>query len=152
LNQVYFVTQGGTYASGSTVPVQGLSVGSQTQHVNGDVLTWVVAPPFCAPTVTVGTYGGKDGLVDGGDAEDIETARARYMVAVSAPMGGGNNAQIANVANEAYPGIQASTVYAAANGPSTVHVACFAYATNLAASNARNRDVSSSIMTGTVAP
>lgn len=152
LNQVFFVTQAGTYTASTPVPVQGLSVGSATEHVNGDVLQWVVAPPFCQPTVTVGTTGGKDGLVNGGDAEDIETARARYMVRVANPMGGGNAAQVAGVAAASYAGIQSAFVYDAANGPATVHVAVTAYATNLAASNARNRDVASSVMTGTVTP
>jgi uncharacterized phage protein gp47/JayE len=152
LNQIYQVTQAGTYANGAQVPVQAVSTGAATEHVNGDVLTWVIAPPFCSPTVTAGTTGAFDGIVNGGDAEDIESARARYLQLVANPMGGGNAAQVAAIATQASGAVCGATVYSAANGPATCHVACFGYATNLAASNAKNRDIASTLMTGTIAP
>jgi uncharacterized phage protein gp47/JayE len=152
LQQVYQVTRAGTYANGAQVPVQAVSTGAGTDHVNGDTLTWVSAPNYCAPTVTVGTTGAKDGLVNGAPAEDIETFRARVLQAMANPMGGGNWTMVAALGSASSGAVCGTAVYPAANGPSTVHVACWAYATNLAASNAKNRDLPSALMTGTIAP
>jgi uncharacterized phage protein gp47/JayE len=152
LNQVYQVIQGGTYSNGQPVPVQALSTGSSTEHVNGDTLTWIIAPPNCSPSVTVGTTGGEDGLSNGGDAEDVETARARFLRRLANPMGGGNAAQVCEVAEKAWAGVQAGFCYPAAGGPASYHVAVVGYATNLAASNARNRDIAAAILTGTITP
>ena len=67
-------------------------------------------------------------------------------------MGGGNWTTFALLTAASTPVVQAAFVYPAANGPGTVHVACVAYASTLAASNARNRDVAASVMTSTVIP
>jgi len=58
----YRVTAAGTYTVEKPVPVSSVDVGAGTYLKNGAVLTWVLAPPFCEPTATVGTIGGTDGL------------------------------------------------------------------------------------------
>lgn len=152
LQQVYQVTQAGTYATGTTIQVQALSLGSQTDHINGDVLTWVVAPPYASSTVTVGTLGANDGLVDGANAEDIETARARLLQHMATPSGGGNWAMVSALAAASSGAVCASGIYPGYNGPSTESVACWAYTSNLAASNAKSRMLPSALMTGTISP
>jgi uncharacterized phage protein gp47/JayE len=149
---VYAVAVGGTYAVNAQVPVVSLSGGVATNHVNGDVLRWIVPPTYCGQTVVVGLPGAEDGLVGGVDAESAENARARMVLRLQNPMGGGNWTTFALLAAASTPVVQAAFVYPAANGSGTVHVACVAYASTLAASNARNRDVSAAVMTSTVVP
>ena len=149
---VYAVAVGATYAVNAQVPVVSLSGGAATNHVNGDVLKWVIPPTFCGQTVVVGLPGAQDGLVGGIDAENAENARARMVLRLQNPMGGGNWTTFALLAAASTPVVQAAFVYPAANGPGTVHVAVVAYASTLAASNARNRDVAASVMTSTVVP
>lgn len=152
LQQVYQVTQAGTYASGTQVNVQALSTGPGTDHVNGDTLTWVSAPPYCSPTVSVGTTGATDGLVNGNNAEDIETFRARVLQAMANPMGGGNWTMVASLGASSSGAVCGVAVYPAAGGPGTLHVACWGYATNIAASNAKLRALPATLMTGTIGP
>ena len=149
---VYAVAVGGTYAVNAQVQVVSLSGGTATNHVNGDVLRWVIPPTYCGQTVVVGLPGAEDGLVGGIDAENAENARARIILRLQNPMGGGNWTTFALLAAAATPVVQAAGVYPAANGPGTVHVAVFGYASSLAASNARNRDVAATVMTSTVIP
>lgn len=152
LQQVFQVTQAGTYANGAQVPVAAVTLGSGTDHLNGDTLTWVFAPPYCQQTATVGTTGANDGLVGGFDSEDLETARARYLMSVGNPMGGGNWSQVIQVGAAAAGAVCGTGAFSAAGGPSTMHVACWGYATNIAASNAKLRALPSALMTGTIGP
>lgn len=148
----YQVPTGGTYANGAVIPIAAIDTGSGTNQINGTVLRWVVAPPYAQPTVTVGAFGGSDGLVGGLDAENDETFRARILARLQNPPGAGNWSQIAGIAEASTPNVQKAFVYPAANGPGTVHVAVTAAATSVAASNARNRDVDSLTMSAIVSP
>lgn len=149
---LYQVTNSSSYSNNQQVPIKAVSGGISTNHTNGDVLKWVVPPPFCSPTVVVGIPGGGDGLVGGVDVETVETARSRMMLRFQNPMGGGNWTTFSLLAAQASPLVQQAFVYPAANGPGTVHVAVVGYASSLAASNARNRDIASSVMTGAILP
>ena len=149
---VFTVTTGGTYDPNDQVPTSSLTGGVASNHANGDVLRWVVPPTYASQTVTVGLPGAEDGLVGGVDAENPENARSRMILRLQNPMGGGNWTTFALLAAAATPVVQAGFVYPAANGPGTVHVAVVAYASTIAASNARNRDVAASVMTSTVLP
>ena len=145
-------TLGGSVANGATFAVSAIDTGRVTNHANGDVLRWVAQPPYASPTVTVGAVGGGDGLTGGVDAEDDQTAQARIQTYLANPFGGGNWSQVASFATASSPNVQAAAVYPGVNGPSTVHVAVWTYATAVAASNAKNRDVDAVTLSSVVAP
>ena len=149
---VYAVAVGAVYQPNQQVPVVSLSGGVATNHANGDVLTWVIPPAFCANTAVVGLPGAEDGLVGGVDAEDPENARSRMVLRLQNPMGGGNWTTFFLLGAASTPVVRAFYVYPAANGPGTVHCAAVGYASTLAASNARNRDVAAAVMNSTVTP
>jgi type IV secretory pathway VirB2 component (pilin) len=122
----YQVSTGGAYANESQVPVQAIDTGSATDHANGDVLTWTNPPPFAAATVTVGTPGATDGLVDGNDSEvgQDEAPRNRLFNVLQNPPTGGNWAQVSSWGAQAAPGVVSlCSVYPALLGPSTTCVA-----------------------------
>lgn len=148
----YVVALPGVYQNTQQLPIVAVDGGVATNHKNGDVLSWVIPPPFCGKTVAVGLPGAEDGLVGGVDAEDAENARDRMLVRFANPMGGGNWASLALLGAAASPVVMAAFVYPAAAGPGTVHVCVVGYASTLAASNARNRDLSFAVMNGTVIP
>jgi uncharacterized phage protein gp47/JayE len=148
----YRTTVGGLYANNTPCPVVAVDGGVATNHENGDSLRWVVPPPFCPEGVTVGLPGGGDGLVGGIDAEDPESARSRMVLRLQNAMFGGNWTTFALLGANASPLVQQAFVYPAANGPGTCHVACAAYASSIAASNARNRDLAAAVMNGVVIP
>ena len=125
----YSVNTSGTYASGSQVPISAVDTGRATNHLNGDVLTWVSAPPYCDATAVVGLVGGADGLTGGTDVEDEDTASARLVAHLSQPPASGNAQFVAELAEASSPTVQKCFVYPAAQGPSTVHAAVAGYAT-----------------------
>jgi len=145
-------TLGGTVANGATFAVSAIDTGKATLHANGDVLRWVSQPPYASPTVTVGASGGGDGLTGGVDAEDDQTAQVRIQSYLANPFGGGNWTQVASFATASSPNVQAAAVYPGVNGPATVHVAVWTYATAVAASNAKNRDVDTVTLSSVVTP
>ena len=145
-------TLGGSVANGATFAISAIDTGKTTNHANGDVLRWVSQPPYSSPTVTVGALGGGDGLTGGVDTEDDPTAQARLLNYLANPPGGGNWSQVALFATQSSPNVQAATVYPGVNGPSTVHVAVWTYATSVAAANAKNRDVDTTTLTSVVTP
>lgn len=149
----YQVTTGGTYTNtypNNIVPVSSIDTGKQVNHSVGDVLRWVTAPPYCAPTVTVNT----GGLTGGVDQEDNETARGRLLSRLQTSLGGGNWNQIAAFAEASSTSVQKAFVYPAFNGPATVFVALAGYAqtSGTLTSTSKNRDISSTIVNGTVVP
>lgn len=147
----YQVSVGGTYTNTfptNQVPVQAIDIGRATNHIAGDVLRWVNAPPYSAPTVAVSVGGLNQGL----DNEDDETLRARLLARLQNPPGAGNWSQVASIAQASSPNVQAGFVYPAANGPATVHVAVVGPATNTQAANAKNRDIDTTTLNNTVIP
>jgi hypothetical protein len=141
------VSVGGIYANGATIPISSVDTGSKTNHVAGDTLRWVSAPPYSAPTAIVAT----GGITGGSDAETTEPFRSRLLARLQNPPGGGNWAQIALFAQGASTVVQQAFVYPAVNGPATVHIAVVGFAT--AASKARSVDpvILSSVIAPTVA-
>lgn len=142
-SQLYKVDTSATYANGSLIPVSAVSTGKSTNHIAGDVLTWVSQPAYANPTATVAT----GGLVDGVDVEDDETARARLLDSLANPPGAGNWSQVAELAETSSNSVQKAFVYPTWQGPSTVYVSCVGYQ-----SSSMTRDISSILMSSTVAP
>ena len=142
----YEVTIGGNYenADPAGVPIRSISTGDATNHAEGDVLTWVSAPPFCANAVTVGA----GGFVNGIDDEDNEVLRSRLFELVRTPPGAGNWQHVVEIAEESDPSVQKAFAYPAIQGPSTMHSAVVAAPT---ATN-KSRVVADTKMTGIVRP
>ena len=146
------VTTAGDYNNGDPVPVMGVSTGFATNHLNGDVLTWVSPPAFAKPTVLVGLVGGTDGLTDGVDDEDEETARARLLDRLANPPSDFNWEHIAEIAEQSSPTVQKCFVYPAVQGPSSLQICVVGFATSFldivgpSAARAINATIVSSII------
>jgi hypothetical protein len=140
----YEVVIGGTYADEDPITIRAIDTGYATNHAEGDVLQWETAPPYCSDKVTVG----EGGLVNGIDAEDDETLRARLLALLRTPPGAGNWEHCAELAEEADPSVQKAFVYPALQGPSTVHIAVTAAPTE----TNKSRVVASATINGTVRP
>lgn len=134
----------GSYAAASLVPVIGVDTGSKTNHLAGDTLTWVAAPPYCNTKQLVAT----GGLTGGSDAENNDTARARLLNRLQNPPGSGNWSQTCGYAEASSAIVQKAFNYPAVNGPSTSHVAVVAYTS----STSKSRVVNATVMAGTVVP
>lgn len=140
----YAILTGGTYNNGDSIAVVSVDTGAATNLAAGTVLRWVSSPPFASSTVTVGT----GGFINGADAEDDESFRARLYGRLQNFPAGGNWQYVANVAETSTASVQKSFVYPAIQGPGTLHVAVVAAPT---ATN-KNRDIAASVMNGTVSP
>jgi uncharacterized phage protein gp47/JayE len=141
---VYKVATGGTYASGASIPIIAVSTGSGTNHAAGDSLSWQAAPAYSAPTALVDV----GGLVNGGDAEDDETARARLLARIQTPPRSGNWQHVADIIMASHPSVQYAFVYPAIQGGATVHAAVTASPT----SSSKSRDLASTTLVSTVVP
>lgn len=152
----YQVTVGGSYGNGQQVPVVAIDAGKATNHANGDTLTWVTAPAYTASTVTVGTPGGTDGLTGGADSEVgiDEPPRQRLFSVLQNPPKGGNSADVITWCTQASPIVQGAWVYPALMGPGTVFAAVAQEPQTTAplSSNSKSRQISSTLMVGTVQP
>jgi uncharacterized phage protein gp47/JayE len=115
----YEVVTGGTYANGATVPIRAVSTGAATNHAEGDILTWVNAPPYSEDKAAVAA----GGLTNGIDAEDDEILRSRVLAVYRTPPGAGNWEHVAELAEEGSASVDKAFVYPAIQGPGTVHVA-----------------------------
>lgn len=140
----YEVIIGGTYADGATVPIRAIDTGSATNHAAGDVLRWVSAPPYSAPTALVAT----GGLTNGIDEEDDEVFRARILSVYQNPPGAGNWEHVAEMAEESIASVQKAFVYPAVQGPGSLHVAVAAAPTE----DSVSRVIASATVSGVVDP
>lgn len=140
----YQVSVGGIYANGDQIPIASIDAGAKTNHVAGDTLRWVAAPPYAAPTADVAT----GGLTGGSDKEGAETFRVRVLDRFANPPSSGNWPQLAELAEDASNVVQRAFVYPALNGPATVHIAVIGYAT----STSKNRDVDPAILSSEIVP
>jgi len=154
----YEVSVGGNYGSATTlyIPVESIDVGKATNHANGDTLTWVTAPAFCAATVSVGTTNGTDGLEGGADS-DVgvdEPPRARLLYALANPAKAGNSADVVSWCLESSPIVQSAWVYPALMGPGTTFAAVAQQPTTTAplTSTAKSRQIPNTLLIGTVQP
>ena len=141
---LYEVTIGGSYDDGDSVPIQAIGVGSATNLEEGTILKWGSAPPFCSDQVEIDV----GGLINGIDDETDETYRARILATYQVPPGSGDWEQVAELAEASTARVQKAFVYPAVQGPATTDVAVTAEPT----STSKEREVSSAILTGTVAP
>jgi hypothetical protein len=134
----------GTYSDGDTIQVEAVDKGAQTNHDEGDILRWVVTPPFADEKVTVGV----GGLVDGVDEEDIETLRARLQALLQSPPSTGNPEHVCEIAEASSPAVHKAFVFSAIQEAGTVHVAtpCPPTDTN------KTRELDSTILTSVVTP
>jgi len=161
----YAVSVGGQYGPGNPgmgqpanpyVPVLSVDTGAGTDHANGDTLTWVTAPAFCGQQVTVGTTGGTDGLSGGNDSEvgQDEPPRNRFFAKLQNPPASGNWSDVCGWCEDASPDVQAGFCYPALLGPATVFFAVTSapQTTGTLSSTSKNRDLSASLMNGTVIP
>lgn len=157
----YQVITGGIYTVDVTgkfqVPVIAIDTGEATNHANGDVLNWSSsAPPYCAPTATVGLPGGTDGLSFGADSEvgNDEPFRARILDRLANPPRGGNWSYIATSATNSTPIVQAAFVYPALIGPATGFF-CVVGAPQTVppfSSTSKSRQIASAIVSSLVTP
>lgn len=143
-NKRYQVTLGGSYSNGDSVPIAAIDTGEDTNHPAGDVLRWQSAPPFTDEKTTVAT----GGLVNGIDAEDDETARARLLAFLQTPPRSGNWEHVAEIAEKSTPSVQKAFVYPAVQGPATIRIAVTAAPT---ASN-KSRQLATTLLNGKVIP
>lgn len=144
----YQVTVGNSYKNNDPIPVAAIDTGKATNHPSADVLRWVTAPAYAAPTVVIGTAG----LTGASDVEDDETLRTRVLSVFQNWPSSGNWQQVATLAEASSTLVQKGYVYPAANGPSTCHIAVVGYATNTAVAATKNRDIDATTMSGTVVP
>jgi hypothetical protein len=153
---VFAVTVPGSYNDGDAVPVAGVSTGFATNHLNGDVLTWISPPAFARPTVTVGRIGAADGLTGGVDNEDEETARGRLLARLANPPSAGNWQYCVELAEASSPTVQKAFCYPALQGPSTLHIAAAGYSTaplaNTILGPTANRDIAATTVTSLITP
>lgn len=140
----YAVTIGGSYANAALVPLRAVDTGAATNHAAGDVLQWVSAPPYCSDKATVAT----GGLVNGINAEDDETLRARVFALLQVPPGAGDWQHVAELAESSSPSVQKAFVYPAIQGPATVHAAAAAAPT----ATSKSRVIAAATMSGAVTP
>ncbi len=159
----YQVTVGGTYgpignAGGypTQVPVVAVDVGSATNHQNGDTLKWVTLIPFVAQNAQVGSPGGTDGLSGGIDSEvgQDDPPRARLFSTLQNPPKGGNWSDIVTWAEQSTTSVQAGACYPAWQGPDTVGFVVWRSQQIVPpfTATSMNRDIASTIVTGTVVP
>ncbi len=141
----YQVTVSSSYANGATIPIAAVSTGSGTNLAAGTRLRWQNAPAYSAADAPV--WAG--GLVNGTDAEDDETFRARFFAVLQVPPNAGGNWQADAVLSErSSPAIGKAFVYPALEGGATVHIAVAAAPTV----TSKDRDIASATMTGTIVP
>ena len=107
-------------AHGSTVKVQAVSAGKNTDADPDDRLQWDKATvPFLDQIATV-DVGGIDG---GADADGEETLRARLLRKLGLPAVGGNPAHTVQLAEDASAGVRAAFSYPSILGPASYGVA-----------------------------
>jgi uncharacterized phage protein gp47/JayE len=140
----YGVTVGGTYSDGDNIPIEAIDTGGDTNLEEEASLRWVSPPTYAAPTALVGD----GGLINGTDAEDDETLRARLYEHLRNPPRSGNAQHVAEIAEDTSPSVQKAFVYPALQGPGTTHVAVVAAPTE----TNKNRSIATAKMTGTVVP
>ena len=152
----YQVTVGGSYANGAYIPVASIDTGKAANHSNGDTLTWVTAPAFAAPTASVGTTGGSDGLTGGADSEVgiDEPPRARLLYSLANPAKGGNSSNVIQWCLQSTPIVQSAWCYPALMGPGTVFAAVSQQPTVTPplTSTSKSRQLSNTLLIGTVQP
>jgi hypothetical protein len=141
----YQTISGGIYGNGSTIIVQSIDSGKNTDQAPGTTLQWVQAPAYFAPTAIVSTT---YPITGGVDAEDDDTARARLSAFLSNPPASANASQINLWAQASDPSIQAAVTYPAARGPSTVDTTVFGYGTTIS----QNRDIDSTLLSNSISP
>ncbi len=143
-NKQYQVSLGGSYSDGDTVPIAAIDTGFDTNHAEGDILRFQNAPPFTDEKATVGA----GGLVNGIDAEDDETARARLFAYLQTAPRSGNWEHVAEIAEASTPSVQKAFVYPAVQGPATIRIAVSASPT----STNKSRQLSTTLLNGKVIP
>ena len=143
---VYAIVTPGIYEDGDYFAIMAVDTGISTVKPSGSVLRWVTAPPFAESTCLVG----ETGLRDGGDKEDIEEVRNRWIDALSNPPSPGkeNPAGIMRLAEDSHPAVQKAFAYPAIYGTGTCHVAVTGRTTD----EDKTRIVSSAIVSGYVEP
>lgn len=107
----------GPYSDGDEITCNSVDTGESTNIEAGKTLRWVNPPPFVVKTALVAP----GGFLYGVDQEDIEGLRARVIDHFANPPGGGNWAQVVEVAERSSYASQAF-VYPGVYGGNTLHV------------------------------
>ena len=141
----YQVTVGGTYNNGDLIQIAAIDTGSTTNLASGSTLKWNSPPPFSAPGAVVF---GTSGLINGVDAEGDEAFRQRVFARLQNFPASGNPAWVQSTTVQAHPAVANAAVYPAIQGPSSLHIAAWAAPT----ATYKGRDISASIMNGSVTP
>jgi len=140
----YRVTVAGYYSDNSSIPIEAIDTGADTNHESGDVLRWVSPPPFASQTVTVAT----GDLTGGVDEETQATAYERLRTFLRNPPSSGNASHVATWAEESSSLVQKAFVYPTTFGPGSNFVSVAGYATDVS----KSRQVDGLIVTNTVKP
>ena len=111
------VVNPGPYSDGNEILCRSVDTGRSTNIEAGTTLRWVSPPPFVVKTAVVAS----GGFLYGVDQEDIEGLRERVIDHYANPPGGGNWAQVAEVA-ERSSYISRAFVYPGVYGGNTLHV------------------------------
>lgn len=138
----YQVNPGGSFSNGQQIRVQAVDTGSATNLAAGIVLKWSSPPPFVSQAAMVAT----GGFTGGADTETFEGLRTRLLAYFANPPAAGNWSQINATAEGSSVAVQKAFTYAAANGPSSVHVAV----TSAPTATNKNRNVDTVITIPTV--
>lgn len=117
-------TRTAVYATGDTVPVQGLDTGPSTNLAAGAVMTWTSPRPGISPTAVVFEQQSGAGLEGGADIEADGSYQDRIIAARSTRPASGNDAEYIE-AVEGTPGvpIEKAFAYSAVLGPGSIAVA-----------------------------
>lgn len=107
----------GPYSNGDEITCNSVDTGESTNIEAGKTLRWVNPPPFVVKTAIVAS----GGFLYGVNQEDIEGLRARVIDHYANPPGGGNWAQVVEVAERSSYASRAF-VYPAVYGGNTMHV------------------------------
>jgi len=134
----------GPYSDGESIAIVGVTTGEQTNHDEGDVLRWVATPVSANEKALVAV----GGLVDGTDADDEETLRARWISVLQDPPASGNASHVAVIAEESSASVVKAFVHPAIYGAGTfgVVVVKAPSATN------KSRQISAGTLTGVIVP
>jgi uncharacterized phage protein gp47/JayE len=134
----------GPYSDGDSIPIRGVDTGEQTNHDEDDVLRWVSTPTSANEKALVAS----GGLVDGTDADDEESLRARWISVLQDPPATGNSGHVAVIAEESSSAVQKAFSHPALLGAGTFGVVVVKAPTT----TNKSREVAGALMTSTVEP
>lgn len=118
--ETYDTITAATLTTGGVVEVRSVNTGLVTRQDATTRLTWQSAAIGTMAITCVVAAGGLDG---GADEDSEDTLRRRLLDKLANPAGGGNTAQVRQLAEDSTAAIERAYVYNACRGPATTDVA-----------------------------